>query len=94
MTTCMESWIVADREALHKHYGSKLQESALPAPVGLESRNRHAVQDALMHATRNCSNAYAKGKRSFEVLGVLNPVALAKLLPSFARMERILNAKL
>jgi hypothetical protein len=25
-------------------------------------------QDRLVHATRNCTNAYAKGKRSFEVL--------------------------
>jgi len=94
MTTCMESWIVADRDALLKHYGSKLQEMALPALVDLESRHRHVVTEALMHATRNCSNAYAKGKRSFEVLGVLNPITLAKLLPSFARMVRILNENL
>ena len=28
MTTCMETWIVADRDTLRKHYGSSLQESA------------------------------------------------------------------
>jgi hypothetical protein len=33
MTTCMESWIVADRETLKKHYGHKLHESALPPPI-------------------------------------------------------------
>jgi len=93
MTTCMETWIVADPETLKSHYGQCLQVSALPSLVNLENRHRHDVQDALTHATRNCSKAYAKGKRSFEVLAVLNPSALEKL-PSFARMVRILKEKL
>jgi len=93
MTTCMETWIVADRVSLREHYGHKLQESALPPLNNLESRNRHQVHDRLAHATRLCSKAYAKGKRSFEVLGVLNPSALSPL-PSFARVVRILTNKL
>ena len=36
----------------------------------------------------------AKGKRSFEVLGELDPEALKPHLPSFARMVRILNENL
>lgn len=93
MTTCMETWIVADREALRKHYGSKLQSSALPPLTNLEARGRHDVQDGLAHATRNCSNAYTKGKRSFEVLAKLTPEVLDQL-PSFARARRILNENL
>jgi Domain of unknown function (DUF4276) len=94
MTTCMETWIVADRAALKKHYGSRLQASALAPLVDLEQRSRHDVQDNLAHATRNCPNVYAKGKRSFEILGKLAPAALAKSLPSFVRVHRILKAKL
>jgi hypothetical protein len=71
-----------------------LQVSALPPLNGLEDRPRHSVQDKLMHATRNCSKAYAKGKRSFEVLGKLDPGVLASYLPSFVRVRRILNARL
>jgi Domain of unknown function (DUF4276) len=93
MTTCMETWIVADRAALQAHYKHKLQESALPPLNDLEKRNRTEVHDKLAHATRDCSNAYAKGKRSFEVLKVLNPAALNSL-PAFARMGRVLKAKL
>lgn len=93
MTTCMETWIVADRSALKEHYGHKLQENALPPLVDLEKRNRKEVHDKLTQATRDCSNAYAKGKRSFEVLGTLTPTALSSL-PAFARMARILQAKL
>lgn len=95
MTTCMETYIVADREVLEEHYGSELQASALP-PVNatLEQRSRQEVQDKLQHATRKCSNAYEKGKRSFEILGKLTPDTLAENLPSFVRSRQILNAKL
>ena len=44
MTTCMETWIVADREALRRHYRSALQESALPPLVKLEARERADVR--------------------------------------------------
>ena len=94
MTTCMETLIVADREALKEHYLKKLQESALPPLVNLESRHRHEIQGQLMHATRNCANTYAKGKRSFEILAKLSPDTLEANLLSFARTRRILNQKL
>jgi hypothetical protein len=94
MTTCMETWFVADRRALQAHFKSALQDSALPPLHNLENRHRHDVQDMLKHATRNCSNAYVKGKRSFEILGKLSPVVLAQYLPSFVRVRRILGARL
>jgi len=94
MTTCMETWLVTDRVALKEHYGSELQESALPPLVELEKRPRHETQDSLMHATRKCTNAYTKGKRSFEVLGKLNPATLENHLPSFVRVRRILTSRL
>jgi hypothetical protein len=52
ITTCMETWIVADHAALTDHYGAKLQTSALPPLTYLENRGRHEVQDKLMHASR------------------------------------------
>lgn len=94
MTTCMETWIVADRKALQEHYGRKLQESALPSLINLEARNRHDIQDNLEHATKNCSNAYKKGKRSFEILAKLTPDTLKQHLPSFGRDLEILDEKL
>ena len=94
MVTCMETWIVADREALERHYGHKLQVSALPPTVQLEARGRKEVQESLAHATRHCKNAYRKGARSFAVLAELNPYTLASLLPSFHRVKRILDQQL
>lgn len=94
MTTCMETWIVADRDALAKHYGDKLQISALPPLVDLESRSRHDIQNYLFHATRDCSNAYKKGKRSFAVLEKLSPNELELHLRSFVRVKQILEDRL
>ena len=94
MTTCMETWLVADRTALKAHYGSKLQETALPALANLEARHRHNIQDALEKATRTCSNAYQKNKRAFALLAAVTPAVLETNLPAFARMTRILREKL
>lgn len=94
MTTSMETWIITDRDSLRSHYGSQLQVSALPALTILETRNRHDIQDALVRATRNCKNAYRKGKRSFDVLSKLMPDSLKPHLPSFRRNLEILDEKL
>jgi hypothetical protein len=94
MTTCMETWIVADPGAMRLHYGHELQESALPALNDLERRNRHNVQQMLKHATRQCKNAYQKDKRSFRALAQLTPATLDQRLPSFKRLLRILNQRL
>jgi len=90
MTTCMETWIVADRATLKSHY-LKLNAKKLPPLNDLENRNRHEIQDKLKEATKNCTNKYEKGKRSYEILGKLNPEALRNNLPSFERMYLILK---
>ncbi len=62
--------------------------------MNVESRSRDDVQTRLENATRTCLNAYAKGKRSFEVLGKLDPKALRPHLPSFVRVLRVLDENL
>ena len=92
MTTCMETWIVADRDALHDQFGQQLQVSALPPLDNLESRDRRDIQNTLTHATRTCQEPYRKGPKSFKVLARLNPNAIEPYLPSFRRARRILQA--
>ena len=94
MTTCMETWIVTDRQTISAHYGKKLQSSALPSLLNVENCHRHEIQKLLVRATRNCTNSYSKGRRSFEILGKLNPGVLKKHLPSFERNIEILNKKI
>lgn len=94
MTACMETWIAADRETLRHHYGSCLNESALPPVHDLEGRSRADILERLERATRACRNTYAKGEGSFTVLAALDPAVLQEHLPSFARARRILGKKL
>ena len=94
MTTCMETWIVADRSALSAHFGQCLLVSELPDLDGLEELRHGAVKDRLQAATRSCPAPYAKGPNSFEVLSRLDPTVLEERLPSFRRARRILTEKL
>ena len=94
MTTSMETWIVTDRDALKSHFGPRLSESALPPVQNMEQRNRHDILNALQNASRDCLGPYAKGPKSFELLGKLSPHVLEQHLPSFGRTRRILNDKL
>ena len=94
MTTCMETWIVADYKALSTHFGQGFRASALPPRDDLEGRPRGEVLDKLRHATRNCLAPYEKGAKSFAVVGKLDPATLGSYLPSFRRALRILNAAL
>ena len=94
MTTCMETWIVSDRETLLEHFGEDLTVSELPALDNLEVRRRGYLNDRLESATQDCPEPYSKGRNSFEVLGKLNPNVLEEHLPSFRRARRILRDKL
>jgi len=96
MTTCMETWIMADQSALSAFFGQHLQTTALLPTLNLESRIRDEVQDKLAWATRNCGKDrnYAKGKRSFKMLEHLNPETLKKLLPYFRRFVSTLERHL
>lgn len=96
MVQCMETWCVADRRALHAFFGQHLRESALPPLNDLESRPKDDVHDALVDATRDCGRrkSYQKGKRSFELLGQLDPAELRERVPHFVRLCDMLDAKL
>ena len=91
MTTCMETWIVADRDALREKFGRNLNENQLLALIDLENRSRDDVYQRIRRAT---SNGYSKGRISFELVESLNPDTLEQHLPSFRRARRILDEKL
>lgn len=96
MTTCMETWIMADQPSLSVFFGQHLQTSALLPTLNLEARTRDEVQDKLVWATRDCGKyrSYAKGKRSFKVLEHLTPKTLKEHLPHFRRFASTLERHL
>ncbi len=96
MVQCMETWCVADHDALKRVFGQRLQDSALPARSDLEGRSKDDVQQALERATHNCGRdrKYEKGKRSFRLIAELDPSVLKEHLPRFAELCRTLEGKL
>ena len=96
MVQCMETWCLADRKALAAFYGQGFTRTALLADVDLEARSKEDVQQAVENATRACGEArrYRKGRRSFELLGRLDPAALTQRLPHFGALCHFLQSKL
>ena len=96
MATCMETWIMADHEALRKVFGSCLREGTLFPVNDLEERSRQELLETLESATNDCgkNRGYDKGTRSFQILAELNPMLLEKNLPYFHRFRETLEQHL
>ena len=81
MVQLMETWFLADRAALKKHFGEQFKETALKQWPRLEDVPKATVLDSLKKATTNCSNHYTKGKVSFELLKKINPTLVEASCP-------------
>jgi hypothetical protein len=95
MVTCMETWVMADREALRSIFRNCLTEGSLLSLTNLESRDKGDVQGSLERATQNCGREkrYQKGRRSFQVVELLEPETLKQTLPHFRRLVTTLENK-
>ncbi len=91
MVQVMESWFLADRTALVRHFGQGFRESALSNQTDLEAIGKQQVFDSLKSATRESrAGVYDKGKHSFEILGKIDPVKV-RVLPHVERLLHCLD---
>ena len=82
MVQVMESWFLADREALVAYYGQGFQTGALPQNPHIEQVPRQDVEAGLNRAARNTvKGSYNKGRDSFEILGRLAPAKVTNASP-------------
>ena len=89
MVQVMESWFLADMDALEKFYGDNFRKVALPQNPKIEDVPKLDIERGLTQATRNSSKGeYSKGKHSFEILVELDP---AKVRHKSAYAERFLS---
>ena len=92
MVTTMETWLVADPNAVIKHFPGMSDKKSLPS-VDLESRTKKDILAALNKATSGSQKGeYKKGRDSFDLLGKLNPEELKTKLPYFRRFAKALDA--
>ena len=81
MVQVMETWFIADRDALRRFFGASLSESPFGQWPNLEEVHKDTVLNVLERATSNCRKPYGKGKVSFELLGQINPQTVAAACP-------------
>lgn len=87
MVQVMETWLLADPEALKHYFGDKFKADKIPAWPALEAQSKQRIFDTLDKATAECGDRrYAKGKISFEVLGSINPQRIALKCPHARRL--------
>jgi len=93
MITCMETWFVADREALKAFFHDCWKDKALPKWPDLEKVEKGRILQALDKATAGCGDRkYAKGKVSFDLLKVIDPKVVERHLPSASALLDRLRA--
>lgn len=81
MVQVMETWFLADREALHRYFGTRFRKRALSAWPRLEAVPKATVLTALDRATAQCPKRYGKGPVSFELLAMIDPGRVDEACP-------------
>ena len=81
MVQCMETWFLADREALRRYFGACFRKKKLKEWPQLEAVPKATILTALEQATKQCPKRYEKGKASFELLAKIDPGRVAQACP-------------
>ena len=97
MVQVMETWIVADPDALGRYYGRNFVPGRLPSPTGLENRPKAQIETALRNATkRTKKGSYHKIKHASKLLGRIDPAKVRARCPHcsrlFEELDRIIEA--
>ena len=92
MVQVMESWFLADKDALQAYFGQGFRMSSLPANPKIEQIPKQDVERGLDGATQGTRKGrYNKGAHSFEILERIDP---AKVGNGSCHAERFVQALL
>lgn len=92
MVQCMETWIVADPEALEGFYKQGFRGNRLPQRLNLEEESKNDVIAKLEGATEDSGKGkYAKIRHASKLLVLLNPEKIAKRCARFSIFRDWLN---
>jgi hypothetical protein len=87
MVQVMESWFLADPDALERHFGKGFRREGLPVRTDIEVIAKLEVYRALEAATKSTkSGPYGKGTHSFKLLAELDPDKLQRASPRARRL--------
>ena len=91
MVQVMETWFLADRDALRDYFGSRFRDNTLGQWAALEDVPKDSVLNALRNATARCPRRYAKGRVSFELLAQIDPARVEAACPHAAALLKRLQ---
>lgn len=97
MVQCMESWFLADREALRAFFGQNFNDNALPPSTkSLESIAKTEALEALKRASRSClpKGQYDKGSHSFKLLAQIDPAKVTAASPWAKRLVKLFQKQM
>ena len=87
MVQVMETWIVADGNALRAYYGQGFNVNAMPRHRSLEDVPKGDVEEALRRATASTrKGTYHKIRHASEILARVDPDVVGQRCPHFERM--------
>lgn len=79
MVRCMETWFLADKEALAAYYGKDFSIDDLPKHTSIESVSKKDVEAGLHRASALTTKGnYHKTRHGFDILASLNPEKVAR----------------
>ena len=92
MVQAMESWLIADVEALKKFYGQDFNDRSIPGNRDVEAISNNEVGMALKAATRNTSKGkYHKIHHGPKILELLDVTKVRKAAPHCDRLFTTLS---
>jgi hypothetical protein len=82
MVQVMETWFIADREAMKRFFGTNFKDKAIPTWPDLEDVPKERIYTSIEGATVDCGpKRYAKGKISFDLLATISPARVEETCP-------------
>ena len=94
MVQIMESWFLADIEALQSHYKSGFKTNVVTGNPEVEKIPKADVLLKLENATRRTKAGKYQKNHAFKLLGLIDPAKVRKAAPNCDRMFRLILARL
>ena len=95
MVQSMETWLLADVDALKEYYGQDFQKNSLPVRDDIEKIAKDDVLSCLENATRlTAKGSYNKGNHSFEILAQIDCCAVIRKSSWAKRFVVLLTRKM
>ena len=95
MAQCMESWFIADADALQSHFGQGFKPAKLPGNPDVEEVAKSDVMSGLESAAKETHRGeYNKTRDGFALIGIIDPSRVAERAPHAKRFFDALRQKL